>query len=195
MKKLMITGLSLAGLSLAALYPALVTAQPAQQQASHDTGFYLGGNYGGFKARGGDFDDERDLIEGVAGWQITRYLALEGNYIDFGKYGNRIATAEVDGYGAAVVGTFPVSDSLSIYAKGGHFWWDGSVEVLDVQENQEDESWFYGLGAHFRITDAIGVTAEYKRYDIEYDSSKYPVPPNSSDTDIDSVTVGVRVSF
>lgn len=195
MKKLMITGLSLAGLSLAAMYPALAGAQTGQTQASNDTGIYLGGNYGGFKSRGGDFDDDRDLVEAVAGWQITRYLAVEGNYIDFGKYGNRTASAEVDGYGAAVVGSLPISNSFSIYAKGGHFWWDGSVEVLNVEHSQDDESWFYGVGALFSINDAIGVTAEYKRYDIEYDSSKYPVPPNSSDTDIDSVTVGVRVSF
>lgn len=193
MKKLLINRLSIAGLSLAVLCPAVAMAQSAQDK--HDSGIYLGANYGGFKARGGDFEDERDLIEGVVGWQITRYLALEGNYIDFGKYGNRVAEAEVDGYGAAVVGKFPISDSFAIYAKGGHFWWDGSVEVLNVRHSQEDDSWFYGVGALFQINDAIGITAEYKRYDIEYDRGKYPVPPNSSDTDIDTVTVGVRVSF
>lgn len=175
------------------LGPALALAQSSQDL--HETGIYLGANYGGYKARGGDFDDEKDLIEGVAGWQITRYLGVEGNYIDFGKYGNRAAKADVSGYGAAVVGKFPITDNLAIYAKGGHFWWDGSVKVLNVRRSQDDDSWFYGLGAVFQVNQAIGITAEYKRYDIEYDRKKFPVPPNSSDTDIDTVTVGVRVTF
>src|SRR5690554_3319635 len=157
MKKMIVSGLS-----LLLLGPALAVAQSSQDQ--HATGIYLGANYGGYKARNGDFDDDRDLIEGVAGWQITRYLGIEGNYIDFGKYGNRIAKADVDGYGAAVVGKFPITDSFAIYAKGGHFWWDGSVKVLGVKRSQEDDSWFYGVGALFQINTAIAITAEYKRY-------------------------------
>ena len=180
-------------LPLAILCSAFVLAQGAGAEAP--SGLYLGGNYGGFKARGGDFDDERDLIEGVVGWQLNPYLGIEGNYIDFGKYGNRLASAEVDGYGAAVVGQFPISDSFSVYAKGGQFWWDGDVEVLGVSRNQDDDSLFYGLGAAFRITHGVGLTAEYKRFDIEYDSAQYPVTPSSDDTDLDTLTVGVRVSF
>lgn len=189
MKKLIIMG----GLSVALLSPSLVLAQG--NQATHHTGIYLGANYGGFKARGGDFDDDRDLIEGVAGWQISPYLAVEGNYIDFGKYGSRHAKADVDGYGAALVGKLPLTDSFAIYAKGGRFWWDGSVQIMNVRASQDDESWFYGVGALFQISELIGVTAEYKRYDIEYDRRKYPVAANNSDIDLDTVTVGLRFSF
>jgi opacity protein-like surface antigen len=180
------------GLSLAMLC-ALLTVPHAG--AEDRTGLYIGGNYGGFKARGGDFDDDNDLIEGQLGWRITPYVGIEGNYITFGKYGNRAASAEVDGYGAAIVGYFPINDSFSIYAKGGQFWWDADVKVLGITHGQDDDSFFYGLGASFQVAEMIGLTAEYKRFEIDYESGKYPVPPRSSDTDLDTVTVGVRFSF
>lgn len=163
--------------------------------ANPDSGLYIGGNYGGFKARGGDFDDDRYLLEGVVGWQIIPNLAIEGNYIDFAKYGNSAASAEVDGYGAAVVGRLPLTDSFSIYAKGGLFWWDADVRVLGVKRSQSDDSPFYGVGAAFHISPALGITAEYKRFEVDYDRRDFPVPPRKSDTDLDTLTVGVRFNF
>lgn len=186
MKKLMVTGIS-----LAVLCPALALAQGN----GHQTGVYLGGSYGGYKARGGDFDDENDLYEVLGGWQITPHVGIEGNYTDFGKYGSSAASADVDGVGAALVGQLPLTDSFSLYGKGGLFWWDGDVRVLGAHRGFEDESLFYGVGARFRLTDAVGLTAEYKRYEIEFEGEDFPVPPDSDDTDLDTITVGARVSF
>lgn len=163
--------------------------------ADPDNGLYVGGNYGGFKSRGGDFDDDRYLWEAVVGWQIIPYVALEANYIDFAKYGNSAASANVDGYGAAVVGRWPLTESFSIYAKGGMFWADADVKVLGVERSQSDENAFYGVGAAFHITPLLGITAEYKRFEVDYDRDRFPVAPRRSDTDLDTLTVGVRFNF
>ena len=185
-------------LPLAILCSAFVLAQGAGAEAP--SGLYLGGNYGGFKARGGDFDDERDLIEGVVGWQLNPYLGIEGNYIDFGKYGLAIIFEQRGCIYCKKMHeeVFPIPE-IDAYINDHYFVIQmnlfGDVEVFGVSRNQDDDSLFYGLGAAFRITDGVGLTAEYKRFDIEYDSAQYPVTPSSDDTDLDTLTVGVRVSF
>ncbi|MGD9661343.1 MAG: porin family protein [Porticoccaceae bacterium] len=178
----------------AALLP---TGAALAQQADHnlDEGFYLGASYGGYKARGGDFDDENDLYEILLGYQITPYLGVEANYTDFGSYGSSAASADVDGVGLGVVGQFPLSNSFAIYAKAGQFWWDGDVTAVNVNRSFDDDSLFYGVGTKFRITEALGVTAEYKRYDIEFDNRDFPEPLRDQDTDLDTLTLGVRYSF
>jgi len=188
MNKKLTTAISLTALCSALLFAAGASADP-------ESGLYAGGNYGGFKARGGDFKDDHDLLEGVVGWQIIPHLAIEGNYINFGKYGNSAASAEVDGYGASVVGRLPLTDSFSIYAKGGMFWWDADVKVLGVKRSQSDESPFYGVGAAFHITPALGLIAEYKRFEMDYERRDFPVAPRNSNTDLDTLTVGVRFNF
>ncbi len=185
MKKMMIPALT-----IALLGPSSGFAQGGQEQ-----GLYIGGNYGGYKARGGDFDDENDLYEGLVGVQVSPYLAIEANYTDFGSYGSSSASAEVDGLGAALVGQLPLTDSLALYAKGGWFWWDGDVEVLGVRREFDDDTPFYGAGVRFRVSDALGLNVEYKRYEIEFDGGAFPLPPRADDTDLDTLTLGLRYSF
>lgn len=72
-----------------------------------DSGFYVGGNYGYLKAEGeDDFDDDKDVWQGLLGYKFNEWVALEGSYIDFGDYGSDLAGAETDGYTAAVKGSF-----------------------------------------------------------------------------------------
>lgn len=190
MKKYALVG----GLTAALLIPAFAVSQNYQDNNA-STGVYIGGNYGGYKARGGDFEDENDLYEVLLGWQISPYLGVEANYTDFGDYGDRFASAEVDGVGAAIVGTFPISDNFGLYAKGGQFWWDGDVKVAGFREDFDDDSLYYGIGAKLLMTNALHLTAEYKRYDIEFDGSEFPLPPRDDETDLDTLTVGMRYTF
>ena len=189
MKKVTITSL-VAALGIAGTMAAGGTLADSAAAA---TGPYLGGKYGGFKARGGEFDDERDFYEVVGGWQLTPYFAIEGNYADFGNYGNDVASADLEGGGLALVGQLPVTDSLALYAKGGQFWWDGDVKLLGIEGDLDEESPFYGLGAKFMVTDAFGINAEYKRYEVEYNSSTPDF--DDDDSDMDTVTIGANYYF
>ena len=182
--KLKITG--------AVLVCSMSAAVFAQDRAAV-TGPYVGAAYGGFKARGGEFDDEQDFYELLAGWQITPYVGVEGNFADFGDFGNDAVSADVDGLGAALVGTLPLTDAFSLHAKVGEFWWDGDLEILGSDADFDDESPFYGLGARFMLTEAIGFTTEYKRYEIEYDSATPDF--DDDDSDLDTLTVGVAFNF
>lgn len=157
------------------------------------TGPFIGAKYGGFKSSGGDFDDERDFYELLAGYQFSPYLAVEGNYTDFGSYGNSLTRADVDGFGAAVVGQLPITNVFALYAKGGMFWSDGDVEVLNVSGHFDDKSPYYGLGANLMFSEYFGLNMEYKRYELEYDSSTPDF--DDDDSDLDTLTVGASYYF
>lgn len=175
---------------------AMVAPAHAQEPADRDqTGLYLGANYGLFKSRGDDFEDENDYLEALVGYRFNSFFGLEANYANFGEFGGDLASAEVDGWGVAAVGFIPVSDSFNIYAKVGQFFSTVDVEVAGFQDDFDDEQIFYGLGVSFAVAEPLDIAVEYNRYKVEVDDSDWPVELDSSDTDIDTVKVGVRFTF
>lgn len=155
-------------------------------------GFYLGANYGGFKSRGGDFEDENDYFQVDAGYRFTPFVGVELDYSNFGEYGGDLASAELDGWGASVIGYLPMTEAIDLYAKAGIFKSTVDVEVADFSDDFDDEQVFFGLGAEFYLTRRFSVIAEYNRYKVEVDDSNFPVDLDSSDTDIDTVKVGAK---
>lgn len=167
----------------------------AQDTRNNEPAFYIGAGYGGFKSRGGEFDDEKDLVEGVVGFRPIPYFAIEANYIDFGEYGGRVAKSEVDGYGAALVGRLPISDSFALYAKGGQFFWDADVKALGIKRSYDGDEPFYGVGAEFAVNDWLGFNLEYSRYEVELDTDEIGPTLDNEETDIDTVKLGIRATF
>lgn len=175
---------------------AMVTPVHAQAPTNHNnTGLYIGGNYGLFKSRGDDFEDENDYWEALLGFRFNSFLGLEANYANFGEFGGDLASAEVDGWGVAVVGFIPVSESFNIYAKAGQFFSTVDVEVAGFQDDFDDEQIFYGLGVSFAVAEPLDIAVEYNRYKVEVDDSDWPIELNNSDTDIDTLKVGLRFTF
>lgn len=161
----------------------------------NDTGPYIGANYGMFKSRGGDFEDDNDYYELLVGYRFIPFLGVELNYADFGKYGGDIASADVDGWGVAAVGFLPLSDNFNIYAKAGQFFSTVDVELAGFQDDFDDEQVFYGIGMNFVVADPLNISVEYNRYKVEVDDSDWPVQLNDSDTDIDTIKVGAKFTF
>ena len=89
---------TLTGLAAVASISAMASfgahAQSNQIEAK-DSGFYVGGNYGYLRVEGeDDFDDDKDVWQGLVGYKFNEWIAIEGGYIDFGDYGNDLAGAE-----------------------------------------------------------------------------------------------------
>ena len=178
--------------SMSAVPLAAREAQAAQYKSSW---FYLGGNYGYYKARGGDFDDEADLIEGLVGFQFSPNIGIEASVIDFGRFGDRLSDAEVDGWTVGAVLRLPLTETTAIYAKGGMLFWDAAVrDADDVEEAVDDSDVFYGVGVDFRVSQLIGVNVEYVRYELDIDGSGFATPIRAN-TDIDAAKIGVRLNF
>lgn len=156
-------------------------------------GFSVGANYGGFKSRGGDFDDENDFFQVNGGYRFTPFIGVEVDYSHFGEYGGDLASAELDGWGASVIGYLPITQTVDLYAKVGAFKSNVEIDVAEFNDNFDDEQIFYGLGAEFYLTRSFSLIAEYNRYKVEVDDSDFPVEVDSSDTDIDTVKLGAKL--
>ncbi len=176
---------------------AVVAFCPAVSAAQSDntSGLYVGGNYGYLKVDGqDDFDDDNDVMQALVGFRLNQYLAIEGSYIDFGKYGSHLANAETDGYTAALKVTAPIGDRFEIYAKGGQLWYSTDYQLAGLHGDEDDTAVFAGAGVGFKITDNLLINAEYSWYDVDLDANK-TLNGADTNTDFKQATIGAEYRF
>ncbi|MDY0005206.1 MAG: porin family protein [Spongiibacteraceae bacterium] len=183
---------AICGFSALSITPAQADSEPRD---GYRSGFYIGANYGGFKSRGDEFDDDNDYYEAVVGGNISPYFAIEGSYTDFGDFGGKLASADLDGYGIAVIGRLPITDVFSVYAKAGQFFWESDVDVLGARTDVEGDEPFFAAGLDFLLTDHFSVALEYSRYKFDLSDSSLPDALDDYETDIDTVKLGAKLLF
>lgn len=171
----------------------------ADTTSKHDVQAYIGANYGGYKSRGDEFEDENDLIEGVLGVRLTEYFSIEGGYTYFGEFGGDFTEVTLDGYSVAGIFRWPATEHFGVYIKGGYMWWNGDVEVLGEDfggdEDLEGEEPFYGVGVDFDINDHFNVALEYSRIEVDLSDSNLPDAIDDYETELDTVKVGAKFLF
>lgn len=166
MKKLTHT-LCAAGLSFG--LAGFATAASAQEdhspnnvynQTEFKTGLYVGGGLGW-----GWSDDSDDWSwKGLAGWRLNQYLAVQGFYADLGDHGapGIIGEAGVDTYGVELLGFYPLTNELALYAKGG---------VHQYRIDTRNTSWLGGGGAEYALGNGLSLRGEWTHYDLDPISS------------------------
>jgi len=182
--------------STAALISFSAAAQ-AENTMTNDHGFYVGGNYGYVKIDGQDsFDDHNDVKEGVLGYRLNPYLAVEGSYIDFGDYGNSLASASTDGYTAALKAILPLGDRLELFAKGGQLWYRTDYKTAVGNNSNDDKGVFAGAGVGFKVTENFLLNAQYTWYDTKMDAKDIEQNgTGKTNTDFKQATVGAEYRF
>lgn len=152
-----------------------------------------------------EFEDEDTGVKIFAGIPINPNLAVEFGYVDLGETTVEFtmdsdgtsappgmtsisSSISVDGFNAAVVGSLPVSDSVSLNGRVGVYLWDVEAEFNSVDTTGEffNDSFsvsddgndiYYGLGL-----DVGWLRLFYEIYDIDGD-------------DINLAGVAVRFGF
>jgi len=175
MRKQIITGL-IATMSLASL-PAVAV----------DNGIYLGASVGQSSLQVDDFNFDADATgyKLIAGWRFLDWLAVEGNYIDFGSGDDRVAGTKIesdaDGFSLSAVGFLPVGP-VDLFARVGAVDWSGDLSSPGLGSDSVDGTDLtYGVGAQFRVW-SLSIRAEYEMFDID-------------DADVDMISVGVTWTF
>jgi OOP family OmpA-OmpF porin len=193
------------------------------------TGFYVGGSVG--QASGNDIDADKELAAEFrdmgltdvssgqddtdtayklfAGYQINNYFAVEGGYVNFGKFtvdalGNLAGSAvnasgDVKSYAVFVdlVGTFPVNETFSVFGKAGGAYArtkaDVSVNVGGLfasdSESERDFVPKIGVGAQFNLGKNFALRAEYEKYFNVGDSG------STGESDVDMWSIGAVFKF
>jgi long-chain fatty acid transport protein len=147
-------------------------------------------------------DDDRSLgFKVFGGYQINKYVGVEGGFVDFNdvKAGSTVSgparsvytTAENDAWMVAVVGTLPVTQNVSVFAKLGASSWSSKLRTVStnatgvtasVTEGRDGYDMVYGLGASYALLDSIDVRAEIERYKFD-------------NLDVDLMTAGMAFKF
>ena len=168
---------------------------------AQDSGWYIGGNVGQSRAKiddpriikslmGSGFtvtsitdDDRKTGFKWFAGYQINKYFALEGGYFDLRKFGFVAATVplgtltgdiKLTGYNLDLVGTVPLTDRFSAFARVGannaqatdHFVGTGFVNVINPNPRKRDTNIKYGVGLQYAFNDALAMRVEGERYRV-----------------------------
>lgn len=118
------------------------------------------------------------------GYQLHKYIAIEAAYVDLGRFGFRTdvtprgslsGSTRIDGFEVSALGTLPVGDRFSVFARAGalaaetrtSYSGTGSIETLNGGENQKHRSTelVYGAGAMYNINKNFSVRGEWSRYE------------------------------
>ena len=174
------------------------------QAADNQVNGYLFGNVGqadydfgsAFRGAPGSLDEKDTAFKIGAGIQLNPYVGIEFQYMDLGeatyKQPGFKQIAEVEGYGANLVGTLPL-DRFKFYGKVGY-------HKLDMEITEKEVGWFdwsdskkdwivsYAVGATFALTPQLEIAAEYERYDDVADKF-------DANVDIDLASIGLRYNF
>ena len=152
---------------------------------AQDQGFYAGAGVGQSFVDEGIYDDEDTAFSVFGGYQFNRYFALEAGYADFGKIEADVLAPELEADSAylTAVGSLPITEQFSAYAKAGFHAWNLDAELpglIDSDDSGTDPT--YGVGLQYRFTDLIALRGEYSRFEVE-------------DADADLAQLQVRFDF
>lgn len=134
------------------------------------------------------------------GYKYSRYLAVEGEFVDFGRSsadlfaspGNLASAFRSTGFGVDTIATLPLW-RFSFYGRMGAYRGDrngfGTYSTALLADSASRGTRLrYGLGMRYDFTKAFGIRAELERYS--------PLgSPIAGDVDADQFSVGVSWRF
>ncbi len=200
-KSLIVTGLVLAAGSL---MPHIALAQ--------DMGFYLGASAGQSKAKDacsdlggvgftGSCDDKDTGWKLFAGYQFHKHFAVEGAYVDLGKF-NAVGTAsglpvsanaDAKTWQLVGVGMLPLANNFSLFGKAGVHRWDldvrGRAGGATATASDDGTDFTFGIGAGYDFTKNLGLRVEWERFrDVGEQNT-------TGKSHVDLLSVGLRYRF
>ena len=163
--------------------------------AQADTGVYLGGSIGSShfddEISGFDLDTDTSSYRLFGGLQLGDALGIEAGYVDFGDIsetidlGGVLSRTDISGDGWTLGATLglPLSDSLTLFGRGGVFFWDADIVVDGFSiDTPGDENPYYGGGLKVDISRQLAITGDWTRYELD-----------SLDTDV--ISIGLQYRF
>ncbi|GAP35621.1 outer membrane beta-barrel protein [Piscinibacter sakaiensis] len=156
--------------------------------AAHAEGLYIGGSAGGSHYKGqsvGGLETDRSKTGSkvFGGYQFTPNLALEGGYVDLGKFNSAAGDRKANGYYLDAVGTVPISGPWSAIGRVGVF--GGKLSDSGIGSDRGTAA-KVGAGIDYAIDKNLSVRGEWERY-------RFDALNTRANTDLYSV--GVRYAF
>lgn len=193
--------LSLAIISSAAFLPAYAQSENNNWRLQPE--FSIGAGYGLTKAKDDnldDFEEDEAAKKIFALVKFNEYVGVEATYIDFDEASNNGLALDADGRSLALLLEAPVTEIISLYAKGGQLWWDADASIdtslINVSDNYDGEELFWGAGVKFQLAESLDLRLEYERFDLEISRDEIDVLQSDDiDMAIDLASLNLQFSF
>lgn len=142
---------------------------------AQDAGWYLGGSLG--QATFTEWcvddpavltcDDETSAWKLLGGYRLSRNVAVEATYIDWGEVDGTVAgvgtvSADQTSMGLAAVLSFDLAPQLAIFGKVGLLMTEQETRGATTRTRDETE-FHYGVGARFGFTPNWAARAEWEK--------------------------------
>ena len=189
---------------------AIVTVLPSTSHAQ-DSRFYIGGSIGrsqvkidtgaladettaaGLSNTGYSANNSDTGWKLFAGYKFHPNFAVEGGYVDLGKFSaSTIITAvngtpivptsltfsikATEGFFVSGLGIWPVNNQFSMFGKVGGYNMKteatASVLGINISDNARNNGWLLGLGGQFDFTKNVGLRLEWERFNEVGDKDK-----------------------
>lgn len=150
---------------------------------------YISGSVGEAEfSSGGD----PDMYEIGLGFDISRSLAIEFSYVNFGVVDSYLGDGELieeeaDGINSALVANIPLNDLLTLFVSAGYLNWDDTARYFDYGEYLDNytvkgHDWNFGVGIKAEVFEGLDLKFGYTEYKLD-------------DIDVDSITAGIVYRF
>ncbi|MDB4068821.1 outer membrane beta-barrel protein [Pseudomonadales bacterium] len=154
------------------------------------------------------FDDKDTSYKLQLGYSFTPNFAVEGGYIDLGKFqysaaftgpavGSAVAEVKAAGINLGAVASYPMNDQFEIFGKLGII--NAKVEAsatasgggVTLSENISETKvkGYWGVGAAYNFNKQLGLHLAWERFNKLGDDEK------TGESDVDLVSLGLKLSF
>jgi len=128
-----------------------------------------------------DLSDDSDTYFSVGvGFDVSKNLAFEVSYKDFGEASEGRFSAEASAISGNVVGKLPLNSSIELLGKIGLDIWE--VDANFDSGDNDGTDLFLGFGAAFNIDARTDITLTYEMHEFD-------------DVDVDVLAVGITYGF
>lgn len=164
----------------------------------------------GLTASGTSVDDTDTGWKLFAGYQFNPYFAVEGGYLNLGRFdahttvtavhGSPITPTSVDarvkvkdGLFIDAVGILPITEQLSAFGKLGVYSLKTEISAsaggASASDNARNSDLTYGLGVSYSFNKELALRAEWERFRKVGDSDK------TGQSDVDLLSLGLTYRF
>jgi OOP family OmpA-OmpF porin len=156
---------------LAVLTPITTLADDGFFVAASVGSAELSEDFGGF-----DVDTDSTAYRLTVGWRFNDYFAVDGGYHNFGRFEQTFdvdgtptdVSLKADGFTLGIVGSLPLGERWSLFARSGAFFWDGDADINGITAaTPEDTNFYFGAGVRLAIGEKLSLTADGSRYDLD----------------------------
>ncbi len=161
------------GLKLIATAGLVLATAGAFAQSSTTPGWSMGASLGGSHWKGGDqggiaTDGADTGVKIYGGYSFTPNFALEGGYVDLGKFGGANGSLKSNGIFVDAVGKVPLGDTgFSVLGRLGAYNGKLRSDTLGVIDSERGTNIKVGLGGQYDFNPNMGLRAEWERYRVD----------------------------